>query len=139
MSGHAAGGAAAGGPPMLTPEQVAERCHVSPRTVMRAIRAGELVASQLASRGCWRIRAEHVDAWLDVRANVRAQRAERGAAGAARAPDAPLPRPLSLPLAPAAPPRRAAGASGERGDDGRGGAGRGDGRLRVGPGAGRTT
>lgn len=69
---------------LLTPEEVAEACGVSPWTVMRAIKAGELRASQLASRGCWRIRPEAVEAWIEARANVE------------RAPRAAVPAPAPL-------------------------------------------
>ena len=58
-----------GGVKLLTPEWIAERCEISTRTVMRAIRAGELKASQLAERGCWRIKPEDLDAWIEARAN----------------------------------------------------------------------
>lgn len=67
-------------PTTLTIEQVAEACHVSTKTVRRAIDAGELRASQLAYRGCWVIRPADVDAWLDLRANRPAR--ERPAAPA---------------------------------------------------------
>jgi excisionase family DNA binding protein len=54
---------------VLTPEQVAERVQVHTRTVMRAIASGDLVASQLARRGCWRITEQAVEAWLEARSN----------------------------------------------------------------------
>jgi excisionase family DNA binding protein len=53
----------------LTPDAVATALEVSTKTVMRAIGRGELRASQLAERGCWRILPEDVDAWLELRAN----------------------------------------------------------------------
>lgn len=56
---------------LLTVDQVARACQVSSRTVMRAIEAGDLRASQLATRGVWRVREEDVEAWLDLRANRR--------------------------------------------------------------------
>lgn len=57
------------GAAILRPEQVAERVQVHPRTVMRAIKTGELVASQLARRGCWRITEQAVEDWLETRSN----------------------------------------------------------------------
>jgi excisionase family DNA binding protein len=45
----------------------------STRTLRRAIDAGELRASQLASRGCWVIQREDLLAWIDARANRSAQ------------------------------------------------------------------
>jgi len=71
---------------LLPPERVAELCGVSVRTVMRAIDAGDLRASQLARRGCWRIRPEDVEAWLEARANRPRARAAAAAAGPAPAP-----------------------------------------------------
>ncbi len=82
--------------PLLTPADVAERCQVSQKTVLRAIRAGRLRAYRLGSRGAYRLRAADVEAWL--------------AESAVRPVVVPLrvPRPLS----PA--PARPAGASGGR-------------------------
>lgn len=54
---------------LLTIDQVAERCQVSTKTVKRAIDAGDLRASQLAERGCWRIYEADVDEWIEARAN----------------------------------------------------------------------
>lgn len=53
----------------MTPEQVAEVVQVHPRTVMRAIVAGELEASQLARRGCWRVTEDAVHEWVRRRSN----------------------------------------------------------------------
>ena len=58
-----------GGIDLLTVDQVAERCHVSTKTVRRAIDRGELRASRLATRGAWVVRAGDFEAWLDLRAN----------------------------------------------------------------------
>jgi excisionase family DNA binding protein len=56
----------------LTPDQVAELVQVSRKTVMRAIEAGELEASQLTQkRGGWRIRPEAIDEWMKLRSNRR--------------------------------------------------------------------
>ena len=46
-----------GGIDLLTVDEVAERCHVSTKTVRRAIDRGELRASRLATRGGWVVRA----------------------------------------------------------------------------------
>lgn len=46
----------------MTPTEVAQLVRVSRRTVMRAIKRGELDASQLASR-CWRIWPDAVERW----------------------------------------------------------------------------
>jgi len=55
---------------VLTMEQVAERVKLSQKTVMRAIRAGDLEASQLTpSRGGWRIREEAIAEWFEARSN----------------------------------------------------------------------
>ena len=48
--------------PLLSPEEVAQRCGLSRRAVYRAIERGELRASRLCSR--IRIRPEDVDAWI---------------------------------------------------------------------------
>lgn len=53
----------------VTVAELATRLQVSSRTVTRAIDRGDLRASRLADRGCWRIRPEDVDAWLEARAN----------------------------------------------------------------------
>lgn len=49
---------------LLTPAEVADYCHISSKTVLRAIRAGRLRASQLGSRGAYRMRMQDVDAWI---------------------------------------------------------------------------
>lgn len=56
---------------LLTPQQVADACQLSPRTVIRAIERGELRASKLALRGGWRIAPADIDAWLVARSNRR--------------------------------------------------------------------
>src|SRR4051794_25122847 len=65
-----------GGSDLLTVDQVAERCHVSTKTVRRAIDRGELRASRLATRGAWVVRAGDFEAWLDLRANRPCSAAE---------------------------------------------------------------
>lgn len=47
---------------LLDPNEVAERVGLSPLTIRRACRAGELVASKLRNR--WRIDPADVDAWV---------------------------------------------------------------------------
>ena len=49
---------------LLTPAEVADYCHISSKTVLRAIRPGRLRASQLGTRGAYRMRKEDVDAWI---------------------------------------------------------------------------
>jgi hypothetical protein len=62
------GGAAAAGT-LLKPSEVAELCRCSVKTVMRAVVAGELEASQLARRGTWVVRPDAIGDWLDRRSN----------------------------------------------------------------------
>jgi len=50
---------------LLTPADAAERCRLSVKTVLRAIRAGRLRASRLGARGALRIRESDVDAWIE--------------------------------------------------------------------------
>ena len=54
---------------LLKPTEVADLCRCSVKTVMRAVVAGELEASQLARRGTWIVRANAIDEWLDRRSN----------------------------------------------------------------------
>lgn len=55
---------------ILTVAQVAERVQLSAETVMRAIRAGDLEASQLTrARGGWRVREDAIATWLETRSN----------------------------------------------------------------------
>ena len=51
-------------PVMYRPQEIAERCQVSTRTVMRAIRSGQLRASRLGARGAYRVRPEDLEAWI---------------------------------------------------------------------------
>jgi excisionase family DNA binding protein len=51
---------------LLTPADVAERCQLSTKTVLRAIRAGRLRASRLGENAAFRIRPEDVDAWIEA-------------------------------------------------------------------------
>jgi excisionase family DNA binding protein len=49
---------------LLTPKDIAARCQISSRTVLRAIRAGRLQASQLGERAAYRVLEEDYQAWL---------------------------------------------------------------------------
>ena len=51
--------------PLLTPADVAQRCQISTKTVLRAIRSGRLRAYRLGARGAYRMRTGDVEAWLD--------------------------------------------------------------------------
>jgi excisionase family DNA binding protein len=55
---------------LLTPADVARRCRVSTKTVLRAIHSGRLRASRLGSRGAYRVRPEDVLEWLDATATT---------------------------------------------------------------------
>ncbi len=76
----------------LAVDEVAEFMRVSSKTVMRAIVAGHLEASQVTQgRGGWRIRPEAMDAWLEIRSSR--PRTERALADVRRVePQAPAPR-----------------------------------------------
>jgi excisionase family DNA binding protein len=50
---------------LLTPGDVARRCQVSTKTVLRAIQAGRLRASRLGQRGAYRVREIDVDVWIE--------------------------------------------------------------------------
>jgi excisionase family DNA binding protein len=52
-------------PGLLTLEQVATRVQVHPRTIRRAIDAGQLAAIELPFRGGIRVRTHALDEWLD--------------------------------------------------------------------------
>jgi excisionase family DNA binding protein len=54
---------------LLKPTEVADLCRCSVKTVMRAVVAGELQASQLGRRGTWAVRRQAIDEWLDRRSN----------------------------------------------------------------------
>lgn len=87
---------------LLDVDDVARFSRVSTKTVMRAIERGQLVASQLAERGCWRIEEVEMVAWW---------RRARKASPEPSQPDAPRSRRSSRTsaraAAPAAPRRRA--------------------------------
>lgn len=51
---------------LLTPAEVSERCKVSTKTVLRAIRAGRLRASRLGSRGAYRVRPADLEQWIET-------------------------------------------------------------------------
>ena len=50
---------------LLTPTDVAERCQISTKTVLRAIRSGRLCAYRLGARGAYRMRSADVEEWLN--------------------------------------------------------------------------
>ena len=50
---------------LLTPADVAERCQISPKSVLRAIHRGRLRAYRLGERGAYRLREGDIDAWLE--------------------------------------------------------------------------
>jgi excisionase family DNA binding protein len=52
--------------PLLTPRDVAERCRLSTKTVLRAIHAGQLRASRLGAQAAFRIRPADVEAWIEA-------------------------------------------------------------------------
>jgi excisionase family DNA binding protein len=78
----------------LTVPEVATLMRVSAKTVMRAIMAGHLEASQITQgRGGWRITESAVERWMDVRSNLaRALRESRPLANIPAAPGAGVPR-----------------------------------------------
>jgi excisionase family DNA binding protein len=51
---------------LLTPADVAERCQISTKTVLRAIHRGQLRATQLGERGVYRMHAADVHAWIEA-------------------------------------------------------------------------
>ncbi len=51
---------------LLKPVDVAKRCQVNTKTVLRAIHAGRLRASRLGESGALRVRPEDVEAWIDA-------------------------------------------------------------------------
>jgi excisionase family DNA binding protein len=50
---------------LLTPADVAARCQISAKSVLRAIHRGQLRAYRLGERGAYRLRECDVDAWLE--------------------------------------------------------------------------
>ena len=63
---------------LLTPKDIAARCQIHPKTVLRAIRAGRLRASQLGERAAYRVREEDFQAWLAATVVTPPTRAGRG-------------------------------------------------------------
>jgi excisionase family DNA binding protein len=51
---------------LLTPADVAERCQISTKTVLRAIHRGQLRATRLGERSAYRMHAADVDAWIEA-------------------------------------------------------------------------
>ena len=74
--------------PLLTPADVAERCQVSAKTVLRAIHRGSLRACRLGESGAYRIRSTDVEAWIEESVVTPLARAT------VRPPPARLPRAL---------------------------------------------
>lgn len=54
-------------PSFLTTEEVLASLKVTPRTIYRLIRTGELPAVRVGRQ--WRFRQDDLDAWLDAQAN----------------------------------------------------------------------
>ncbi len=50
---------------LLTPSDVAERCQVSTKTVLRAIHRGRLRACRLGEQGAYRIREADAEQWIE--------------------------------------------------------------------------
>jgi len=50
---------------LVTPGDVAERCQISAKSVLRAIHRGQLRAYRLGERGAYRLCERDVDAWLE--------------------------------------------------------------------------
>ena len=50
---------------LLTPRDVADRCQVSTKTVLRAIHRGRLRASRLGEQGAYRIREADAVLWIE--------------------------------------------------------------------------
>ena len=51
---------------LLTPSDVADRCQVSTKTVLRAIHRGRLRASRLGEQGAYRIREADAERWIEA-------------------------------------------------------------------------
>jgi excisionase family DNA binding protein len=51
---------------LLTPSDVADRCQVSTKTVLRAIHRGRLRASRLGDQGAYRIREADAESWIEA-------------------------------------------------------------------------
>jgi excisionase family DNA binding protein len=74
---------------LLTPSDIADRCQVSTKTVLRAIHRGSLRASRLGEHGAYRIREADAERWiedcvLEVTAPPRAGAPPAGIAEAGR-------------------------------------------------------
>src|SRR3954453_20949660 len=94
---------------LLTPQDVADRCQISTKTVLRAIRAGRLRACRLGTRGGFRIHPADAEAWI-ASSIVEPNRAAPRPAPLADPP--PAPPPGELRLAPSTGRRSAARWSG---------------------------
>lgn len=49
---------------LLTPNDVAAYCQVSPKTVLRAIQSGRLRAARLGVRGAYRVSQTDMETWI---------------------------------------------------------------------------
>ena len=49
---------------LLTPKDIAARCQINPKTVLRAIRSGRVRASQLGESAAYRVSEADYEAWL---------------------------------------------------------------------------
>src|SRR3954447_25354183 len=73
---------------LLTPGDVAERCQISAKSVLRAIHRGQLRAYRLGERGAYRLRESDVDAWLELSIVAPLPASRSQAAIVTRLPDA---------------------------------------------------
>jgi excisionase family DNA binding protein len=69
---------------LLTPDDVADRCRISAKTVLRAIHRGQLRASRLGTQRAYRMREADVEEWIE--------RSVLAPPPARRAPDVPAAR-----------------------------------------------
>lgn len=53
--------------PLLTPQQVAERLAVAPKTVRKWLRDGEIPGIKLSPK-VWRVRQEKLEEWIETKA-----------------------------------------------------------------------
>ncbi len=51
---------------LLTPVDVADRCQISAKTVLRAIHRGQLRASRLGTQRAYRMREADVEQWIET-------------------------------------------------------------------------
>ena len=80
---------------LLTPQDIADRCQISAKTVLRAIRAGRLRACRLGTRGGFRIHPADAETWI-ASCMVEPRPAAPPPAPLADAVPAPIPGALKL-------------------------------------------